>query len=106
MKSRRRQHIRPLLKNSGAASHIRSKPLNLESFHRDSHGNRYLTLLVGENSTHPLKVDYYRVVTPDGERFMCLITDEKSLDAVMIARETLGTILEDGWKTTEEDNAV
>ena len=99
MKSRRRQHIRPLLKNSGAASHIRAKPLGLESMHIDSHGNRYLTLLFGENSANPLKVDFYRVGTPDGELFMCLITDEKSFDAVMVAKETLGAILEDGWKT-------
>jgi len=99
MKSRRRQHIRPLLKNSGAASHIKSKPLGLESMHIDSHGNHYLTLLVGEHSANPLKVDFYRVGTPDGEHFMCLISDEKSFDAVMVAKETLGSILEDGWKT-------
>jgi rRNA maturation protein Rpf1 len=77
----------------------RSKPLSLEALHLDSHGNHYLTLLVGENSANPLKVDFYRVGTPDGEQFMCLISDEKSLDAVMVAKQTLRDILEDGWKT-------
>jgi len=72
---------------------------DLEAFHLDSHGNRYLTLLVGENSANPLKVDFYRVGTPDGEQFMCLISDEKSLDAVMVLKQTLRTILTDGWKT-------
>jgi hypothetical protein len=82
----------------------RKKPSSrfaLDECRVDAEGNPYLTLLVGENSVLPLEVDFYRIPTPYGERFFVMIVDAKSLDAVMVARETLEDILQKGWKSGE-----
>jgi len=79
----------------------RCRRFSLEECHVDAEGNHYLTLLVGENSVNPLELDFYRVATPYGERFLVKIIDARSLDAVMVARETLEDILQKGWKSGE-----
>jgi hypothetical protein len=71
----------------------------LEEHHQDDQGKDYLTLLVGEGSSNPLSVDFFKIRTPVNQQLLCLIQDQKSLDCVMVPRQILEDILRVGWKS-------